>query len=245
MINIFRKKIKETEKLSKFSIYNTFLSRPYQEHNIARLKHLESLGLNISNKSVLEIGAGIGDHTFYYLIKNCNVISTDARPELVEFIKDRFNNTAFTLDAETELAKLESLPVVDIIHCYGLLYHISNPEEFLRSLKSRCHTLFLETCVSHDFRQDGPYVTDENSNNPTQAKSGKGCRPTRGWIYSILKETFPYVYMPVTQPDHQEFPSDWSAPMEDRSKLIRSVFCASTEPIKNPLLSESFVKTYR
>jgi hypothetical protein len=42
-----------------------------------------------------------------------------------------------------------------------------------------------------------------------------------------LKENFPYVYFPKTQPDHPEFPLEWGTKMEDRSKLIRAVFIGS------------------
>ena len=51
----------------KASAESFFLSKHYQMHNVARLSHLESLGLPINGKSVMEFGAGIGDHTFYYL----------------------------------------------------------------------------------------------------------------------------------------------------------------------------------
>jgi len=42
---------------------NDFHSVGYLRHNARRLEHLNSLGLDISGRSVLELGAGIGDHT--------------------------------------------------------------------------------------------------------------------------------------------------------------------------------------
>lgn len=35
----------------------------YLRHNARRQEHLATLGLDLGNKSVLEVGAGIGDHT--------------------------------------------------------------------------------------------------------------------------------------------------------------------------------------
>ncbi len=67
----------------KASAESFFLSKHYQMHNVARLSHLESLGLPINGKSVMEFGAGIGDHTFYYLTKGCRMVTTDVRSELV------------------------------------------------------------------------------------------------------------------------------------------------------------------
>ena len=102
----------------------------------------------------------------------------------------------------------------------------------------------LETCVSHDFRESGPYLVSEDVKNPTQASSGTGCRPTRAWIFSILKQAFPYVYIPVTQPNHEQFPVDWSEPMEDRTRLIRAIFIGSTTPIDNSRLTTDLIKVY-
>lgn len=245
MIGKIRRKISGKSDGGKFSIFNTFLAKDYQRHNVARLRHLESLALPIAGKSVLEFGAGIGDHTYYYLIKGCEVTSTDARPELLEFIKRRFDNTVIELDVEQDVRKIQELPKFDIIHCYGLLYHISNPKEFLEAIRNKTNLLLLETCVSSDSRESGPHVLTENANNPTQSKSGKGCRPSRDWIHNLLKGLFPFVYMPLTQPEHPEFPKDWSKPLEDRNALIRAIFVASNEPIRNQLLSESFVKNYQ
>jgi hypothetical protein len=44
-----------------------FHSPDYIRHNARRLEHLASLRLPIHDATVLEIGAGIGDHTTFYL----------------------------------------------------------------------------------------------------------------------------------------------------------------------------------
>lgn len=221
-----------------------FQMSPYQQHNIARLAHLDSLGLSLSGKTVFEFGAGIGDHTYYLMIKKCKVLPTDSRDELLEFIQKRFAIPTMKFDVEHDLNKLADLPYYDIFYCYGLLYHVSNPEQFLLSMKNKCGMLLLETCVSHDFRESGPHLVNENLENPTQATSGTGCRPSRSWIFEKLKSVFPFVYLPTTQPNHQEFPKDWTKPMEDRSTLVRAVFIASMNPIENPLLTDQLIKTH-
>lgn len=238
------KRVTRSEKKEENLLGSTFLSQGYQAHNIARLAHLESLGLPISSKSVFEFGAGIGDHSFYFLIKNCQVTASDSRPELVDFIQGRFGLPAIQLDIERDLDMIKALPHYNIFYCYGVLYHVSNPKEFIQSLAGKCDMFLLETCVSHDYREQGPHLVTEDVNNPTQASSGMGCRPTRQWIMDTLKEVFPYVYVPLTQPEHQEFPKDWSEPREDRRSLIRAVFVASTQPLNNPRLSETLVKQY-
>lgn len=126
-----------------WKIYHIFLEREYQRHTVARLAHLDSLNLPIRGKRVLEVGAGIGEHTLFYLHRECEVVVTDGRPELVQFIRNRLAVTTHVLDVETELDKLTTLGTFDILHCYGLLYHIANPEEFLRHTAQVTNWLFF------------------------------------------------------------------------------------------------------
>ena len=100
--------------------------------------------------------------------------------------------------------------------------------------------LFLETCVS--FGEDEEInLTGEVKRNPTQASSGTGCRPTRPWIFKQLQELFEHVYIPTTQPCHEEFPLDWSAPEKQKTELQRAIFIASREPLDNPLLTPTLI----
>lgn len=244
-MRLLRKKFWKGIDKNPFTIEKTFFSSDYQLHNIARLKHLDSLGLDLYNKTVIEFGAGIGDHTYFYLLKNCEVLSTDARPELVKYIEKRFGNKTMVLNIETEINKILDLPKFDVIHCYGLLYHISNPEEFIRSLKGKGSLLIIETCVSSDSKPAGNYIISEDKRDPTQAYSGKGSRPTREWIFDILKEIYPFVYLPKTQPNHTEFPKDWTIDsLNLQSDLKRAIFIASEKVLNLDTLTPSIPLIY-
>jgi hypothetical protein len=239
VINIVKNSINYNKKLK---ILDSFLSPHYQQHNVARLCHLESLGLDLNNKKVLEFGAGIGDHTVYYLFKNCNVLPTDARPELVEIIKNRFGIRAEVLNAENDLQKLEGFEYFDVIHCYGVLYHLNNPDKFINSISSIGNILLLETCVSPDHLPVNVYYIKENHKNITQAVSGIGCRPSRKWIENELKKNYEFVYYPKTQPDHLEFPLNWNNLPE--KSLIRAIFIASHAEINNSNLTTEIPLEY-
>src|ERR1700682_5619401 len=56
-----------------------FHSSSYLRHNASRQEHLATLGLDLNNKSVLEVGAGIGDHTTFFLDRGCEVLCTAPR----------------------------------------------------------------------------------------------------------------------------------------------------------------------
>ena len=94
--------------------------------------------------------------------------------------------------------------------------------------------LLLSTCVSMG-NEDEMHRVNEQKLSPTQAFSGYGCRPTRVWIVNQLKKYFDFVYLPITQPSHPEFITDWKN-KDHGGKLQRAVFIASRKPINNPLL---------
>jgi len=212
----------------------TFHSDHYMRHNQRRQEHLASLGLDIKNKSVLEVGAGIGDHTSFFVDRGCNVTSTEARPDCVGILRSRFPNLEVgQLDMESP--EFDRDRKFEIVYCYGLLYHLSNPHVAIEFMANHCtDMLLLETCVSYG-AEEAINPCTEPSESPSQAVSGQGCRPTRSWIFNELKKYFDFVYMPITQPNHEEFPLDWEH-FDPTKSYTRSVFVASRQKLSNPLL---------
>jgi len=219
-----------------------FHSDHYLRHNSRRLEHLASLGIPVEGKRVLEVGAGIGDHSSYYLDRGCDVTITEARPENIAILKSRFpDQHVFPLDLDRPTA-IPGTPF-DVVHSYGLLYHLQAPEQALQFMSENCSgILFLETCVSFG-AEAAVNLVGEPQRDPTQAYSGEGCRPTRSWVFGTLQKLFPNVYVTVTQPNHEEFPLDWNSPEKHKTKhgLQRSVFVASREAIQNESLSKTLL----
>lgn len=216
-----------------------FRSDEYLRHNARRLEHLASLALPLAGNRVLDLGAGIGDHAGFYLDRGCSVTAAEARPENLAVLSTRFPNVpTVRLDMETPQPVAGS--PFDVIHCYGLLYHLRNPQAALEFVNAHCgRMLLLETCVSFGAEKAINLLAEPQA-NPTQAVSGMGCRPTRGWVFAELQRHFAYVYIPKTQPNHREFPLDWTAPEKHRalSGLQRSVFIASRTPLAHDGLCE-------
>ncbi|MEP0751943.1 FkbM family methyltransferase [Trichocoleus sp. Lan] len=214
-----------------------FHSEHYQRHNQRRLEHLTSLGLDIASATVLEVGAGIGDHTSFFLDRGCQVVSTEARKENLEILASRYPNIQVRhLDLDNPDSTFNEL--FDIVYCYGLLYHLQNPTEAIEFMSRCCQKmLLLETCVSFG-DEEAINPCTEMAESPSQAVSGQGCRPTRKWVYNQLKRYFDFVYMPVTQPNHEEFPIDWTSPPPSNGAFTRSVFIGSRQQLNSQLLIE-------
>jgi len=105
-----------------------FHSDFYLTHNAKRLEHLESLNLPLDNLSVLEVGAGIGDHTDFFIKRNCSILTTEVRNENLEILKK--------LPVRVMKLNLENIPKTfdekfDVVYAYGILYHLNNPQEVL------------------------------------------------------------------------------------------------------------------
>jgi SAM-dependent methyltransferase len=216
---------------------SVFWSPHYQRHNARRLEHLASLRIPVGGKTVLELGAGVGDHTHYFVDRGCRVTITEARAENLAILSRRYpGHDVRALDLERPVA-VEGAPF-DVVYAYGVLYHLDVPAEALAFMANACRgLLLLETCVSFG-DEDAVNLVEEASLDPSQAISGTGCRPTRPWIFRRLRELFEHVYVTRTQPNHEEFPIDWNDRASARAPFARSVFVAAREPLANPLLSD-------
>ncbi len=213
-----------------------FLNPAYRRHTQRRQEHLASLGLPLANSTVLEVGAGMGDHTSFFLDRGCQVVSTEARPENLDELRAQYPDlNVRQLDLENPDPTLNE--TFDIIYCYGLLYHLGKPAEAIEFMAKHCgKMLLLETCVSFG-DEEAINLCVENAENVGQSASGQGCRPTRSWVYRELKKHFEHVYLPTTQPNHEEFPLDWTSPHS--GSLSRAVFIASRHELESPVLVEA------
>jgi SAM-dependent methyltransferase len=221
------------------SKYQEFHTLDYLDITARRLEHLATLGLEIQSKHVLELGAGVGDLTQFFVSRDCKITATDARSDLVEIIRSRFPNEVSARVLDLENTNLEFKEVFDIVFCYGVLYHLSDPEAVIKTLaRSTQNLLLLETCVTEKsvIGADQRSLISEDSKSLTQAFHGTGCRPNRNWLYETLKQNFEYVYTTKTQPRHKQFPLDWRQ-VNDEDGLHRAIFICSKKEMFNPNLS--------
>ncbi len=215
------------------SEFNCFLGPDADHINGARQRHLGSFQLPIANKRVLEVGAGIGLHTPFFLNQGCEVVITDGFPNNVGEAKRRHPSlTTLVLDLEKD-DSLAHLGTFDIVYCYGLLYHLRNAESALARLSEICTgQIFVETICSLAKDDSIQIVNDGAGNN--QSIIGLGCRPSRHWVLNKLRQYYGHSYISKTQPDHYDFPNNWDVAHYPYN--TRAIFVGSKTPINNPLL---------
>ena len=223
------------DKIEKLSRNGGFHTNQYLRHTARCLEHLASLPLEVRGMRVLEVGAGIGDHSSYYMDRECSLTITEVRNKNLAFLRRRYPRADIQFLDMDHPQPLRQAPF-DLVHCYGLLYHLQKPAEALAFLGDCCEKLLLlETCVSFGDQAELHFVKERRIDR-TQAFSGVGCRPTRAWVFAQLQNLFEFVYVPRTQPNHENFPLDWTAPEQHGGDLNRAVFIASRQPLDNDLL---------
>jgi cyclopropane fatty-acyl-phospholipid synthase-like methyltransferase len=222
-------------------ITSTFFTNHYAQINNRRLEHLASLHLDLCDKTVLELGAGVGDLSSFFLDRNCQVTALEAREENLAVLKQRWPQIETSLvdfDQDDFLENDVLSKRYDIVFSYGILYHLQDPARLIRLSARNCKgALLLETCVSPG-KDESINRCDEDTSKPTQSYTGVGCRPSRPWILKELKKYFPYVYSTRTQPFHNQFPLDWNAIDSNNGPHTRSIFIASRTAISNRELVE-------
>jgi SAM-dependent methyltransferase len=232
-----RRRVYEDERVRKRGGLQVFDTPEALALNDARMTHLESLGLGLSGKRVLDVGAGIGHLAVRLEKMGCSVICVEGRPENVESLRQRYPHfEAHVANVETE--PLTRFGQVDVVFSYGLLYHLENPLQCLRNMAAAgSDMLLLETIIcDHGL----PIVRiDDESKDFNQALAGIACRPSPHYVVLGLSRVgFPYVYAPITPPAHEDFRFEWKNNLDCArdGHNLRCMFVASRKPLHNSKL---------
>jgi 2-polyprenyl-3-methyl-5-hydroxy-6-metoxy-1,4-benzoquinol methylase len=202
------------------------------ELNSARLAHLASLDLPIEGRTVLEVGAGVGRLTDFFLKRGCSIVVTEARAENVAELRHRLPTVdARVADVEEDLQHLGRFGVV---FCYGLLYHLESPLRALRNMAAVCDDLLLIETMVCDARAPLLRIDDE-AKSVNQALRGLAHHPSPPYLAIALNRAgFDYVYAATNPPDHPDYRFSWLDNMDTfrNGALLRGVFVASRSPLE-------------
>lgn len=161
----------------------------YRESELSRLMNLFAhVDLDAwRGMKVLEVGAGLGHIGDVFAELGFEVTSTDGRPEHVERMKAR-GRDAFVLDLDA--AGIGGARGYDIVVAFGVLYHLKEPEKFLRSCADDCRILLLESAVC-DATDPVVKMVPEIAHGwrgQDQALNRLGCRPSVSWVEGVCRD---------------------------------------------------------
>lgn len=186
--------------------------------NARRLEHLAWMDLDVHGQRVLEVGAGEGMLTSFFLDRGCEVTVTDGRARNVRRLRSRFpGRPVLLLDLERPWPP--EVTRHPIVFCYGTLYHLEQPLLALARLcAAASELLLLESMVGSGA------LAREPSWERNQSVTGAGCRPTWASLAKALSGAMPFAYEPVALPAHEDYPSE------------RVVLVGSRRELANPRL---------
>ena len=219
-----------------------FWKQSSRQINTARINHFNSLGLDIKDKCILETGCGgCGDFTINLLNHTKNITLNDTRQDNINFIKQRIQKDlkSNNWDLNNPLNTEEQF---DVIFSYGTIYHLHYPDQAIKNLSEKCKD-FLIISMQTNGADNGMYLCDEQGFD--QATEGKGCRCGRNWVKNELKKHFKYVYIPVSQPNHPDFPSNWEQHRQPLPGTVRFVIIGSHKELNNPNLTTELPVFYK
>lgn len=227
----------EREEMPSHGGVETFENELATSINAARMAHLDSLQLPLSGKSVLDVGCGVGHFSRFYKDRNCSVCSVDGREENIDELGCLYPDIeGFVADVQRDA--LSQFGRFDIVHCYGLLYHLENPVGAMRNIESVCNGFALIETIVCDSAQSLMLLADEPK-SANQALEGIGCRPSPSFIVEALNRVgFDWVYAAKSPPNHGDFLFDWRDDLAcyRNGANLRCIFVASRDEQHNPNL---------
>jgi SAM-dependent methyltransferase len=206
--------------------------------NEARMANLESLGLALAGKRVLDVGAGIGHLANRLRNMGCAVVCVEGRESNREVMRQRYPELEGHV-ADVEKDSLSRFGRFDVVFAYGLLYHLENPLLAIRNMASVCDELLLLETVICDHELPIVRIEDE-SKDSNQALTGLACRPSPHYVVLALSRAgFEQVYAPVTPPEHEDFRFEWrnNLDVSRDGHNLRCIFIASRRALNNPKLA--------
>lgn len=238
LVDIPRRRV-EAEGVPDRSGVESFDDAQSQRINAARLERLESLGLPLENRSVLDVGSGVGHLSPFFTQRGCRYLGVEGRAENVARMRELYPSADARV-ADVQCDPLLPLGRFDVVLCFGLLYHLENPVGALRNIASATGDLLLLETMVCDSSRPVLLLADE-SLGYNQALTGLGSRPSPSFVVMALNRVgFSHVYTPARPPRHADFEVAWRddlARQRDGHDL-RCMFVASRRRIESSALLE-------
>jgi 2-polyprenyl-3-methyl-5-hydroxy-6-metoxy-1,4-benzoquinol methylase len=195
--------------------------------NNARMEALASIPINFEGKTVLEVGSGPGLLSDFFLRRGSLLTITDGRSELLNVAEEIHRGMATLSSVEqVNLEDISSLKSeiksakYEIVFAFGILYHLSNPQNVISELANLCSGVLLMETVVNSYADIGEIVVERLDFNQALKY---GSRLSVMEYINCLKMQFENVYFP-NQPVHVDFQNFTNGRFPARIFLVASKF---------------------
>jgi SAM-dependent methyltransferase len=153
-------------------------------------KLLEIYGIDFFlGKKILELGCGHGDIGAFFADLGSEVLCLDGRIQNINFAKlkhRRVKNISFVqFNLENDFSHFGR---ADLIIDFGLIYHLRNVDQHLKSCFATADDMVVETVVCDSTDPNKIAFCEERREIDEEALEGTGSRPSPFYIERIAKE---------------------------------------------------------
>jgi SAM-dependent methyltransferase len=190
---------------------------------------LESVRSQITPKTALDVGCGVGDFSKFLSEMGMKVVGIDGRSKNVSEAKRRYPEIQFrTANAEDFTA--DDVGMSDLVLCFGLLYHLENPFRAIRKLYAVTRTVLIIETMRLPSAEATMELLDEGIAED-QGLNYVAFYPSETALIKMLyKSGFSYVYRFARLPADELYSSSvWQ-------KRLRTILAASHSPLGAPNL---------
>ncbi len=106
----------------------------YKKTRMQLEKALTEQRIVIGNKTVLDAGSGIGIYSEFYLNRGAKVTAIDISDHALKIVKRKFPQVEIKCCSLSDIEGLDKK--FDIVHCFDVLYHITNEEDWEKTIDS-------------------------------------------------------------------------------------------------------------
>jgi len=187
------------------------------------LEAISSLGI----QTVLDVACGPGWFAKKLVDRGLAVVGLEGRADLIGVASNRVPQARFLeIDLNTPTEN-EKIPKADLVFCFGCLYHLENPIQFMRRLGQWTHkVVLLETQVISDDKAVFQMV--DESQNETQGLNFKSLMPSDGAVVKGLSWAgFRHIYEWQHPVPHNDF-----VETEARHRR-RRIYVATMQPVSH------------
>jgi len=125
-------------------------------------KLLRECQISLENESILDAGAGTGEYISFLLSKKARVTAIDISENAINYLKMKFPEVKVVVASLENLEKYFSSYQFDVIHCFDVLYHITNDEAWAKSIRNFVKISKKYIILHEKFSDMKPIISSEH-----------------------------------------------------------------------------------